>query len=74
MPFLSFKGITHAYLLKMSITHNKKRIPLLSLINTCIMARSALQILSLKEEYTFCFLNFLIIALCKSSANYWFKI
>ena len=23
-PFLSFKGIAHAYLLKISITHNKK--------------------------------------------------
>ena len=28
--FLSFKGIAHAYLLWMSITHNKKRIPLLN--------------------------------------------
>ena len=27
IPFLPFKGITHACLLKISITHNKKRIP-----------------------------------------------
>ena len=37
--FLSFKGINHAYLLKISITHNKKRIPLLSLLINCILAR-----------------------------------
>ena len=33
-PFLSFKGITQAYLLKRSITHNKKWIPLLNLLLT----------------------------------------
>ena len=35
----------------------------------CISARSATQILSIKGEYTFLFLNFLIIGLCNSSAN-----
>ena len=35
----------------------------------CISARSATQILSIKGEYTFLFLNFLIIRLCNSSAN-----
>ena len=33
MPFLSFKGITHAYLLKISITQNKKQIPLLNVLH-----------------------------------------
>ena len=31
MPFLSFKGITQAYLLKISITHNKNLNSLLNL-------------------------------------------
>ena len=53
MSFLSFKGITHAYLLKMSITHNKKTIPLLNLLINYISARSALQILFLKGDCTF---------------------
>ena len=30
ISILSFKGITHAYILKVSITRNKKRIPLLN--------------------------------------------
>ena len=62
IPFLSFKGITHAYLLKISITHNKKQIPLLNLLINCISAISAPQILSLNYEHTFLFSNFLIIA------------
>ena len=37
-------------------------------------ARSTPQILSLKDEYTFRFSNFLIIGLCSSSANSWFGI
>ena len=36
-----------------SITHNKKRIPLLNLLINCIPARSAPQLLSIKDEYTF---------------------
>ena len=36
MPFLSFKGITLAYLLKILITHNKNLNPLLNLLNNCI--------------------------------------
>ena len=55
MPFLSFKGITHAYLLKISITQNKKRIPLLNVLNYC---RSAPQILSINDKYTFLFFKF----------------
>ena len=58
MPFLSFKGITEAYLLKISITHNKNLNPLLNLLNSCISAKSTPQILYLNEEYTFLFLNF----------------
>ena len=53
MPFLSLKGITHAYLLKISITHNKNRNPLLNLLINCMLARSAPHILSTKVEHTF---------------------
>ena len=63
MPFLSFKGITQSYLLKTSITHNKNINPLLNLLINCVSAKSTPQILSLNEEYTFLFLNFLIIGL-----------
>ena len=70
---LSFKGITHAYLLQISITHNKKLLPLLSLFINYISVRSALQILSIKDECVFRFSNVLIIDLCNnSSANSWF--
>ena len=69
MSFLSFKGITHTYFVKISKTHNNKRIPLLNLLINCISARSAPQILSIKGEYTFIFLNFLIAGLCNFSAN-----
>ena len=69
MLFLFLKGITHTYLLKISITHNKKRILLLSLLICCISGRSAHQILSLNDEYTFHFLKFLIIGFCNSSAS-----
>ena len=64
---------THAYLLKISITHNKKRTLLLILLFDCISARSALQILSVKGECTFGLSNFLIIGLCNTSANSWFR-
>ena len=60
MPFLSFKGIIHAYLLKISITHNKNLNPLLNLLNNYISPKSAPQILSLNKEYTFLFSNFLV--------------
>ena len=63
IPFLSFKGTTQAYLLKISITHNKYLIPLLYLLNNSISAKSAPQILSLNVEYTLLFSNFLIIGL-----------
>ena len=67
--FLASKGISQAYLLLTSITHRKKRINLLNLVNNCISTISAPQILSIKDEYIFHFSNFLIIGLCNSSAN-----
>ena len=51
------------------MAHNKYLTPLLYLLNDCISAKSTPQILSLKEENTFLFLNFLIIALCNSTDN-----
>ena len=69
-PFLSFKGITHVYLLKISIALNKKRTLLLNLLISCLSARSALQMLSTKDECTIRFSNILMIGLCNSSANY----
>ena len=61
--------MTHAYLLKISITHNKKRIHLLNLLISCISARSVPQTLSIKAECTFLFSNLQIIGSCNSSAN-----
>ena len=69
IPFISFKEIIHVYLLKISITHNQKQIPLLNLLVNFISAKSAQQILFIKHEYTFLFLNILIIGLCNSSNN-----
>ena len=51
------------------MTHNKSLIPLSSLCINCISAISTAQILSLKQEYTFLFSNFLIIGQCSSAAN-----
>ena len=39
--------------------------------SNCISARSVPQILSIKGDYTFSLLNFLMIGLCNSSANCW---
>ena len=64
-----FKGITQAYLLWLSITHNKNLNPVLDLLINCISAKSAPQILSIKGDCTFLSLNVLIIGLCNSSAN-----
>ena len=55
--------------MKISITHNKKRILFVYLLIDCISARSAPQILSTRGEYTFLFLNFQIIGLYNSSDN-----
>ena len=74
IPFLLFKGTSDAYLLKISITHDKNRIRSLNLLINCTLALSAPQILPLKDEYTFRFSNFLIIVLRNSSINCWFGI
>ena len=58
MPSLSFKGITQAYLLKISITHNKNLNPLLNLLNNCTSAKSTPHILSLNDEYNLVFFKF----------------
>ena len=54
---------------KMSITHNKNLNSLLNLLINCISANSAPQMLSMKGECTFLLINFLLFALCNSSAN-----
>ena len=53
----------------MSIIHHENLTPLLSLFNNCISAKSAPQILPIKDECTFYLLNFLRIGLRNSSAN-----
>ena len=53
MPFLSFKGTTHAYLLKISITHDENRTHLLHLLINCIAATAAPQVLVLSIQLTF---------------------
>ena len=63
------KGITQAYLLTMSITHNKKQILLLNVHINDMSVRSAPQILSIKDEYTVIFLYYLITGLYNCSAN-----
>ena len=62
-PFLSFKGTTRAYLLKISMAHNEYLFPLLYLLSDRITAKSTPQILSLNDEKTFRFLNLLIMKL-----------
>ena len=78
MPFLSFKAVTHVYLLKISITHNKREIPLLTLLISCLITlinftytRKIItpQILAANDEYTLRFSNCLVIGLCRSSAK-----
>ena len=72
IPIFSFKGITQAYLLSISITHNKNLIPFIkrTLFINCISAKSEPQILSIKGECTFLLLKFLIIGLSNSSDNF----
>ena len=71
---MPFKVTAHAYLLKITVKHNKNRILLLNLLINCISAKSAPQIIFIKDDHTFSFLNFLIIGLCNSSANFCFDI
>ena len=51
------------------MSHNKNGNPLLYLLINCIFAGSESQTLSLKDECTFRFSNFLRIDLCVFSAN-----
>ena len=53
----------------MLIKHSKNLNPLLNLLISSISARSVPKILSIKGEFTFLLLKFLIIGLCNSSAN-----
>ena len=71
---MSFKGITHECLLWMSVAHNKNLNILLILQINCILEKLAPQILSIKVECTFLFLNFLIVGLFNSVANSLFDI
>ena len=53
----------------MSITHNKNLNPLVSLLISCIPAKSASQVLPIKGDCTFLLYNFLITGFYNSSAN-----
>ena len=64
--FLCFKDLTHAYLVKTSITHNKYLQAQLKEDNDPISAKSAAQILPLNLALTFLLLNFLITILRNS--------
>ena len=70
MTVLSFKEIHHAYLLETSTAQNKNLIHLLNLLINCISAISDPRILSIKGEYTFLSLNFIIIGFCNYSATF----
>ena len=50
--------MTYAYLLKISVAHNKKQITSLNLLINCLSVRSVSQILYLKDKHTFSFLKF----------------
>ena len=47
LPFLSFKGLNHAYFVKTSMAHNNYLTFLFFVDNDSISAKSAVQILSL---------------------------
>ena len=65
MPFLFLKKQS-IYIFQQYQKHNEKQFPLLSLLIHYITIRSTPQILSLYNEYTLRFSNFLIIGLCNS--------
>lgn len=50
------------------------KVEFLYLVINCISARSTTQMLSIKNEYTLCCLNFLINSLCNSPTNRSFDI
>ena len=72
LAFLSFKGLTHAYVMKTSMTHNKFLTFLFFEGNDSISAKSACQILSLNLAYAFLLLDFLITGLdnCVASCSF----
>ena len=61
--FVSFKGLTHAYLVKTSMIHNKYLLLSFFEQNDCISAKSVAQILFSNLEQTFLFFNFSIIVM-----------
>lgn len=63
LVFSSFKGLTHAYLAKTSMTHNKNLTNQFLEDNDHILAKSVAQILPSKLKYPFSFLDFLITGL-----------
>ena len=63
------KETSDVYLLKMLMTIIKNEVLYYILLINCIFGRSAPQVLSVKDVYTFCFSYFLIIDLCNSAAN-----
>ena len=69
LPVLSFKGTSHPYLDKTSMTARRYFTPRLNLEKACISTKSAAHILSIPLTKTLRFLNFLLIGLCNSSAN-----
>ena len=69
LPVLSFNGINHQYLEKMSMTARRYLTPRLNLEKACISTKSAAHILSIPPTKTLRFLTFLLIGLCNSSAN-----
>ena len=66
LPVLSFKGTSHPYLDKTSMTARRYFTPRLNLEKS---TKSAAHILSIPLTKTLRFLNFLFIGLCNSSAN-----
>ena len=66
-PFLPFEGLTHAYLMKTCITHNRYLIFFSFEDSDSISAKSAAHMLYLNLAYTF--LLFLITGLCNSLAS-----
>ena len=61
--FFSFKGKSNSCLAQISIPNDKYRNPWLNLLINWIFVRSALQVLYLKDEYTFYFSHFIVIGL-----------
>ena len=67
--FCLSKETSHVYFLKTLMTIIKNEFLYHILLINCISGRSAPQVLSVKDVYTFCFSSFLIIDLCNSAAN-----